>query len=105
MTTVAGEARPPLYILDSKAKNEENYKIDPRMCVGLPVVTRKCGLDKLTKFHSFMAVWKKGSIDTGLWEQFIDKCILPCYLKMSQTVVQCPITKKMLSGPLILSLR
>ena len=45
-TNAFGEALPPLYILDSKAKYKANYKIDPRVCIGLPEVVGKYGLSE-----------------------------------------------------------
>ena len=33
---LAGEALPPLYIFDSKCKNDENFSVDLRACDGLP---------------------------------------------------------------------
>ena len=37
------EVLPPLYIFDAKSKNENNYKIDPLWCRGLPKVSGKFG--------------------------------------------------------------
>ena len=42
-TNAFGEALPPLYILDSKAKYPKNFQIDPRVCEGLPQVYGKYG--------------------------------------------------------------
>ena len=78
-TTAAGEALPPLFILDSSAKFEENYKIDPRICIGLPCVTLMCELGKPTLFSSFVSVRKKGSMDSSLWPIFMEQVILKCF--------------------------
>ena len=101
-TNAAGEVLPPLYIFDSKAQDEKNYKIDLRACDGLPTVTGKYGLDKVQTFHSFVAVRKKGSMDTSLWKAFNKDIILPCYPNIANKVVRCPITKKILKGPVIM---
>ncbi len=37
-TTNPLEPLPPLYIFETKAKNESNYTIDPAWCQGLPTV-------------------------------------------------------------------
>ena len=44
ITNVWGEALPPLYILDSRAQYEDNFKIDPRVCIGLHDVVIEYGL-------------------------------------------------------------
>ena len=75
------EALPPLFILDSKAKFEENYKIDPRVCIGLPEVVGKYGLhddyfrdlrrkiglsvNKDVAFSSCISVCRKGGMTTA----------------------------------------
>ena len=40
---LAGESLPPLYIFETKSKIPENFKIDPEVCEGLPVVSAKFG--------------------------------------------------------------
>ncbi len=99
---LAGEVLPPLYIMDSKAKEQENFKIDPRICIGLPEVVGMYGLTTQTRFSSFVSVRPKGSMDTGLWTKFNDTLIVPCYPNMAREVTRCPVTNKILSGPLIL---
>ena len=68
-TTLAGEALPPLYIFESKAK-EENYAIDPAILVGLPTVRGKYGGDIVRTHSSNVAMRPKGSMDISLWEMF-----------------------------------
>ena len=100
--TLGGEALPPLYILDTSSKNEDNYKIDPEICKGLPIVKAKYAGDVSMSWPSSLAVRKKGSMDTSLWTLFNKKIILRCYKgKLSPLPVRDPITLKMITGPLI----
>ena len=55
-TTLRGEPLPPLYILSTSSKREEDYKIDTRICEGLPTVTASYGADVDTIFGSFISV-------------------------------------------------
>ena len=98
---LAGEALPPLYIFDSKCQNDDNFSIDLRACDGLPEVTGKYGLDKLTCIASYVAVRKKGGTDAPLWTDFNETVLQPLYPRMAKTVKRCPITQKMLEGPLV----
>jgi hypothetical protein len=70
-TTLAGKAMPPLFILNSNAKFEENYNIDPNVYVGLPIVNASYGSGVLQRHHSSVAVRQKGSMDMGLWHQLV----------------------------------
>jgi len=98
---LAGEVLPPLYIYDSKAKKEENFAVDPEIVERLPKVAGRYGLLKKTEFGSFVSVRRKGSMDTSLWAKFNEEVILPCYPNVAKKVTRCPITHKILSGPLI----
>ena len=42
-TTLRGEPLPPMYILSTNSLNEDDYKIDPRMNRGLPIVVASYG--------------------------------------------------------------
>ena len=117
MTNTYGEALPPLFILDSKAKFDENYKIDPRVCIGLPEVVGKYGLNDdyfrglrrkngLTAsedvaFSSSVSVRRKGGMTTSLWRRLIEDVFLPLYPNTSRVVTRCAQTGKMVTGPLI----
>ena len=62
-----GDPLPPLYIFDTSSKNTDNYKIDSKILVGLPVVSGRYGQDKVHTFPSFVSMHKKGLMDTSLW--------------------------------------
>ena len=97
-----GDPLPPLFIFDTASKNAENYKIDSQILHELPVVTGRYGQDTLHTFASSVAVRKKGSMDTSLWSLYNENLILRCYKgRVTPTPVRDPITKKMITGPLI----
>ena len=101
--TLRGEALPPLYILDSKAKDETNFKFDTRVCEGLPMPTAKLGQKSPRKWPSAIAVRKKGGMNTSLWHELNRKVYLPGWKgKLSRTTVRDAVTKKLITGPLIL---
>ena len=45
--TLRGEALPPLFILSTSSSNEENYRLNPLVCDGLPIVTAKYAQDEV----------------------------------------------------------
>ena len=61
-----GDPLPPLYIFNTSSKNELNYKVDPRVSGGLPIVCGRYGQDTVRHWASSVAVQKKGSMDTSL---------------------------------------
>ena len=101
-TTLAGEALPPLYILSTSSQNEDDYKVDPRVCEGLPIVTGYYGGTKRMSYSSCVSVRKKGSMDTGLWHQYIRAIIIPLFKgRIALTPVRDPVTLRLIAGPLI----
>ena len=93
---------PPLYIFKTKSKISDNYRIDPEVCEGLPVVSGKYGGDTTRQFTSEVSVRKKGSTDTPLWSGYNRTNVLIPYAgKISPTPVRDPVTKKLTTGPLI----
>ena len=99
---LAGEVLPPLYIFDSKAKEEDKFSVDPSIGIGLPEVEGVFGLYEKTCFAPYFAIRRKGSMDTGLWSQFNETVILNCFPRCSKTIVRCPLTNKLLQGPVII---
>ena len=101
------EVLPPLYIFNTKSKNENNYKIDPLWCRGLPKVSGKFGRCKKELWNSFVACRPKGSMDVSLFEMFCTKVILPCYPNVLPTIeqdddggiIKGPLFLKVDSGP------
>ena len=95
---LAGESLPPLYIFETKSKIPENFKIDPEVCEGLPVVSGKFGHDALRSYTSEVDVWKKGSMDTILWSAYNRQCVIrPYHGEISPVPVRDPMTKKLVT--------
>jgi hypothetical protein len=78
-TNSAGEALPPLHIFDSGAKVESNYRVKLSWLEGLPVVNRRFGCPERVEVASFYSVWAKGSMDDSLFNDYIDRVVLPLY--------------------------
>jgi hypothetical protein len=55
-TNAAGEALPPLYIFDSGAKIESNFRAKLSWIHGLPTVTGRFGCTERTEMASFYSV-------------------------------------------------
>ena len=101
-TTLRGMPLPPLYILSTASQKEEDYKTDPRVCVGLPTVIASYGAAVETLYSSYICVRSKGPMDTGLWQQLIRAIYTPLFEgRISPTPIRDPLTNKLLSGPLI----
>jgi hypothetical protein len=90
-----------MYILSTNSLNEDDYKIDPRVNRGLPIVDASYG--KVMAAHwSAISVRHKGSMDTGLWHQLLKDVYVPLYkVRLSPEPICDPVTMKLLSGPLI----
>ena len=101
VTNAFGERLLPLYILDSKAKYPENYRIDPRAGIGLPYGHGQFGGTKTRSVHSSLAVRRKGGMETGLWELVVENMILPLYPNTCHEIKRCPTTKNILRGPIV----
>ncbi len=100
-TTLRGEPLPPMYIFSTASQNEEDHKIDPRICEGLPTVTASYGADVDTIFLSYVTVRSKGSMDTGLWHQLICTIYTPLRKgRISPEPIHDHLTNKLISGPL-----
>ena len=102
-TTLRGEPLPPMYILSTNSLNEDDYKIDPRVNRGLPIVVASYG--KVMAAHwSAISVRHKGSMDTGLWHQLLKDVYVPLYeRRLFPEPIRDPVTK-LLSGPLIVKM-
>ena len=91
-----------MYIFETKSKIPENFKIDPQVFDGLPVVSEMFGHNEMRSYTSEVAVRKKGSMDTIIWSAYNRQCMLhPMRGEISPLPVRDPITKKLITGPLI----
>jgi hypothetical protein len=101
-TNAAGESLPPLYIFDSGAKIEDNFRVKMEWLVGLPKVEGRFGCPSLIESDSFYSVRMRGSMDDTLFNDYITRVILPLYPNISKTAVFDPQTGKLLCGPVVL---
>ena len=90
-------------LTSSNAKEAKDFQIDPAVCVGLPVVRAKYADSVLTSdYPSHVAVCHSGFVDTYLWRELNRAVYIPCFTgKISVEPVCDPITKKLISGPLV----
>jgi hypothetical protein len=95
-TNSAGEALPPLYIFDSGAKVETNYRVKVSWLEGLPVVKGRFGCPERVEVASFYSVRAKGSMDDSLFNDYIDRVVLPLYPNINKTAKFDPNTGKFL---------
>ena len=103
-TTGAGEAVPPMYIFDSGAKNEANFRVKLGWVENLPVITGRFGCPTMVEQHSFFSVRSKGSMDDTLLNNYIEQVIFPPYSNMAKVAEFDPVTGRLLKGPVLLKL-
>ena len=101
-TNAAGEALPPLYIFDSGAKIESNFRVKLSWLDGLPKVTGRFGCPDRIEESSFYSVRSRGSMDDSLFNDYIERVVLPLYPNISKTATFDANTGKLLCGPVIL---
>lgn len=101
-TNSAGEALPPLYIFDSSAKLDENFRVRVQWLEGLPTVTGRFGCPTEVESSSFYAVRPRGSMDDSLLNQYIETVIVPLYPNMNKTAIFDPVSGRLNQGPVVL---
>ena len=95
------EALPPCYIYDTKSSEEMNFKISPEWCKGLPKVQGWFGHKEEVECSSSVACRPKKSMDTSLFQLWVDQVLKVCYPHTNK-VVKRDETLGMAKGPLIL---
>jgi hypothetical protein len=83
-TNAAGEALPPMYIFDSCAKIDENFRVKLQWLDGLPTIIGRFGCPTRIESSSFYSVRSRGSMDDSLLNDYIDKVLLPLYPNISK---------------------
>jgi hypothetical protein len=83
-TSAGGESLPPMYIFDSGAKIEDNFRVKIKWLEGLPTVTGRYGCPSIIESSSFYAVRSRGSMDDSLLNYYIDEVILPLFPNISK---------------------
>ena len=79
-TNAGGESLPPMYIFDSGAKIESNFRVKTTWLEGLPTVSGRFGCPtRRDDLPSFFAVRSRGSMDDSLLNDYIDNVVLPLY--------------------------
>ncbi|KAI2493544.1 hypothetical protein MHU86_21011 [Fragilaria crotonensis] len=102
-TNAAGEVLPPMFIFDSNAKTDENFRVKNSWLEGLPTITGRFGCPTLIESSSFYAVRSKGSMDDSLLNSYIEDVLLPLYPNINKTA-SFDATGKLLAGPVVLKL-
>ena len=100
-TNAAGEALPPLYIFDSGAKIESNFRVKLSWLDGLPTITGRFGCPDTIEQASFYSVRARASMDDSLFNDYIERVVLPLYPNISKIAKFDP-NGKLLCGPVIL---
>ena len=100
-TNSAGEALPPLYIFDSGAKFDSNYRVKLSWLEGLPLLQGRFGCPDRVEVASFYSVRARGSMDDSLFNDYVERVVLPLYPNISKTA-KFDSTGKLLCGPVIL---
>jgi hypothetical protein len=93
-TSAAGEALPPMYIFDSSATTDKGYRVRVSWLDGLPSVEGRFGCPSRVESGSFFAVRSSGSMDDSLFNDYIERVVLPLFPNISETTKFDPITGK-----------
>ena len=101
-TNSAGEALPPLYIFDSGAKIESNYRVKLSWLEGLPVIEGRFGCPDRVEVASFYSVRARESMDDSLFNDYVERVVLPLFPNINKTAKFDPLTGKLLCGPVLL---
>ena len=67
----------------------------------LPVIEGRFGCPDRVEVASFYSVWERGSLDDSLFNEYVERVVLPLYPNVSKTAKFDP-TGKLLFGPVIL---
>lgn len=100
-TNAAGEALPPLYIFDSGAKIESNFRVKLSWLNGLPTISGRFGCPSTIEQSSYYSVQARGSMDDSLFNDYIERVVLPLYPNISKEA-RFDANGKLLCGPVIL---
>jgi len=100
-TNACGEALPPMYVFDSGAKYEQNFRVKVSWLDGLPKVMGRYGCPETQHdLSSFYSVRSRGSMDESLFIEYIEKVVLPLYPNIAPTT-KFDENGKLLCGPVI----
>ena len=83
ITSAAGEVGPVFIIESSRAKEVDKRHIHAEMLLGLPRVVAQFGHAEPQTFEATIASTTNGSMETGLWGQYLDACVYPLFPDLS----------------------
>ena len=83
ITSAAGEVGPVFIIESSRAKEVDKRHIQAEMLLGLPRVVAQFGHAEPQTFEATIASTTNGSMETGLWGQYLDACVYPLFPDLS----------------------
>ncbi len=101
-TNAAGKVLPPMYIFNTGAKLEQNFRVKTKWLKGLPTIKGRFGCPELIEESSFYSVRSRGSMDDSLFIEYIEKIVLPLYPNISKTTKFDRVIGRLLCGPVIL---
>jgi hypothetical protein len=101
-TNATGKALPPMYIFDSGAKIDSNYRVKLSWLEGLPVIQGRFGCPDRVEVASFYSVQARGSMDDFLFNDYEERVVLPLYPNINKTAKFDPNTGKLLAARLLL---
>ena len=93
-TNADGEVLPPMYIFDSGATIHANFRVKVSWLDGLPTVEGRFGCPSRVESGSFFSVRSSGSMDDSLFNDYVERVILPLYPNISRTASFDPVTGK-----------
>ena len=97
-STANGTPMPPVYIFDTKAKDEGNFQLKYSWCKHLPKVREEYGFDQVIKSDSNVSVRCSGCSDEELIQELIEKAYLPLYPNVAKETTSDS-EGKFISGP------
>jgi hypothetical protein len=93
-----------MYVFDSGATNDENFRVKVEWVEGLPSIKGWFGSPTRIVSDSFYAVRSKGSMDDSLLNDYCERVVIPLYPNMAKTAEFDEATGRLICGPVILKL-
>ena len=100
-STADGTPMPPVYIFDTKTKDEGNFQLKHSWCKNLPKVRGKYGFDQVIESDSYVSVRHSGCSDEELIQELIEKVYLLLYPNVAKETTRDS-EGKFISGPVLL---
>ena len=91
-----------MYISDSGEQIDDGSRINEKSVLGLPKVRGRFGCPNVEEYCSFFAVRSSGSMDEGIFQQYVKNVILPLYPNIGPQVVRDD-GGRLLTGPVCIN--